>query len=99
MRVQGDRGRSGLLVLVPDAPRREKGYLYRDINITVPSQFTFEGVAPGMYKVFAIESWLYDPYQGAYLNAEFLRRYEEDGVSITVRNADVVNVQLNLLRK
>jgi len=99
VRVQGDRGRSGLLVLVPDVPRREKGYLYRDINITVPSQFTFEGVAPGTYNVFAIESRLYDPYQGASLNAEFLRRYEEDGVSITVRNADVVNVQLNLLRK
>ena len=99
VRVLGDRGRSGLLVLVPDAPRRNIRSLYQDINVTTPTSYTFKGVRPGSYKVFAIESWLYDPYQGAYLNADYLAKYEDLGIPVTVRDGATVNVRLNLVRK
>jgi hypothetical protein len=97
--IDANGRRSGLLVLVPDAPHREIRHLYRDINVSAPTSFEFENVRPGKYKVFAIESWLYEPYQTAYLNADFLANFERDGVAISVRDGETVNVRVTLLRK
>lgn len=88
----------------PIGPRR--GLTMRRILITAvlavlpvhaaSTSYTFEDVRPGSYKVLAIESWLYDPYQGAYLNAAHLTKYEDLGIPVTVRDGGMVNVRLNL---
>ena len=59
----------------------------------------FENVRPGNYKLYALESWLYEPYQNAYLNVEFLSKYAEFGVPVTVKDGETTTVPVTLLAK
>ena len=63
----------------------------RDINVV--DTFEFEHVRPGRYKVFAVESWLYEPYQDAYKNPDFLAKYENLGVPVIVQEGQTSQVQ------
>jgi len=78
------------LVLIPDDSRRENGLLYK----TVLADFPFlvvPGVAPGRYKVFAFQEL---PAGNAEQDAEFMRRYQEFGVTINVAEGQTVDVQV-----
>ena len=97
--VQGDRGRSGLLVLLPDPYQYQSQTVHPSINVTVPMVMPFENVRPGNYKLYALESWLYEPYQNAYLNVEFLSKYAEFGVPVTVKDGETTTVPVTLLAK
>jgi hypothetical protein len=69
---------AGILVtLVPEDSRRENLALYRRA-ITTGGIFSFAGVAPGRYKLFA---WQTLP-DGAEQNAEFMDAYKDNGVDV-----------------
>jgi hypothetical protein len=57
-------------------------------------RFSFEGIAPGEYKVFAFEQ-LQD---SAEQNASFIARYETLGQSVTVRSESTTETRARLLR-
>jgi hypothetical protein len=69
------------VVLVPKRSRRKNVLLYRIANTDQSGHFTLHGIAPGEYKLFAWESIVDD----AYLNAEFLAKYEKTGRDVVVQ--------------
>jgi len=72
---------SARIALVPEAPRRQNLLLYKNATtLGGTGSFTFNGVAPGAYKLFAFESIP----QGAEQNEEFMRPFESRGVNVTV---------------
>jgi protocatechuate 3,4-dioxygenase beta subunit len=79
------------VVLVPSAPRRQTTQLYKEVPTNASGQFTFRGVAPGEYKVFA---WPAIPRGRAYTNEEFISRYEFRGANVTVRAGATATVQV-----
>jgi protocatechuate 3,4-dioxygenase beta subunit len=80
------------VVLVPSVPRRENVQLYERVTANEQGQFSFEGVRPGDYKVFA---WKDLPPGQAEVNPEWLATYESRGQSINVRpGASAVAVQV-----
>ena len=68
-----------MITLVPDESRRENVSLYKRA-VTVDGSFSFAGIAPGRYRVFA---WDRIP-EGAELNAEFMETYRESGTNVVV---------------
>jgi len=70
---------AAIVALIP-ASRRSNHALYYGAKADGTGAFGMRGVAPGEYKIIA---WDSIP-AGAYLNAEFLKKYEESGNSITV---------------
>jgi hypothetical protein len=69
-----------LVVAVPTPSRRRNLTLYKTVQSDAQGHFTMTGIAPGEWKVFAWES----VQAGAYQNAEFMRRFEERGIGVTV---------------
>jgi hypothetical protein len=68
--------------LIPDFPRKQNGLFYKNTTSTATGVFTFNGVAPGTYKLFA---WEKSPGTGGVeQNADFMREYEALGVSVSV---------------
>ena len=57
---------------------------------------TFENIAPGNYKVFAAEKWLYVPYQRAYFTADVLAKYEDLGVPVTIQDGQTSDVRVTM---
>jgi hypothetical protein len=94
--IQGNRERPGLVVLVPDPPGRANRSRYHAVNSTSLMLTTFENVAPGNYKVFVVEKWLFEPYQTAYLNADVLAKYEDVGVPVTVQAGQTSDVRVTM---
>jgi hypothetical protein len=84
-----------LVVLVPAPQHRQNMALYKIAATNAMGRFTMNGVAPGDYKLFAWES---APY-GAYQNAEFIRKYEDRGVPITVLPNAPTDTQIPLIPK
>jgi len=68
------------VTLVPEMPRRGNFTLYREQTCAADGRFTFFGLPPGNYKVFAWQAVA----AGASQNPIFLRRYEDRGVSVVV---------------
>lgn len=69
------------VVLVPDAPRRENALLYKRVVADEEGRYSFRGVAPGGYKVFA---WSELPMGQAEESPRFLGRYEIYGQGVSV---------------
>jgi hypothetical protein len=79
------------VALVPSTPRRQATQLYKQVLTDASGQFSFRGVAPGEYKVFAWPVMLRDT---AHKNEEFLSRYEFRGVSVRVSAGATATVQV-----
>jgi hypothetical protein len=81
---------SGIKVtLLPDPPRRQNLMLYRNEEI-VPGKngtFSFTGIAPGTYKIFAWESLP----SGAEQNEEFMSPFEIRGTRVTITSDQSVS--------
>jgi uncharacterized protein (DUF2141 family) len=84
-----------LVVLVPAPQHRQNMALYKIAASNAMGRFTMNGVAPGDYKLFAWES----APNGAYQNAEFIRKYEDRGVPITVLPNAPTDTQIPLIPK
>ena len=89
--------RSGIetarVVLVPESSRRKNVLLYQVTNPDAAGHFTFTGVAPGQYKIFAWESVPINAWE----NAEFMAPFEGLGRPISIAGGDVANITVDLI--
>jgi hypothetical protein len=81
-----------VVALVPDAPRRGRLDLYKNVFTDGAGRFRITNVAPGSYKVFA---WT-DAEDGAWQNPQFIGRYEEAGKPIRVEESANETVEVRL---
>jgi hypothetical protein len=82
----GSRSRHSV-ILVPDTPRRENRALYKFVSTDEEGEFTFLGVAPGRYKIFAFDGVSADGRE----NPDLIRTYEQRGVPVAARAGIVVH--------
>jgi len=88
------------VVLVPDAPRRENFLLYKRQDVgsspSDPSQFrfSFAGVAPGNYKVIAVDMLR----RGSETDPDVFGRYESRAIEVTVMPGITRDIQVPLIR-
>jgi hypothetical protein len=68
------------VVLVPDAPRRQRADLYKVVNSDASGKFQFQGIEPGGYKLFAWE----DVVAGAWHDSDFMQPHENRARAIRV---------------
>ncbi len=78
------------VVLVPLASRRANRMLYRTAVSDRTGHFTIGGIIPGDYKVFAWES----VPPGAYYNAGFLAKHEDQGRPVIVSPGALINLTM-----
>lgn len=74
---------NAVIVLVPPASRRQNPVLYKNVRSSNDGSFTITAVPPGEYKLFAWHSVFSVPAT-AYMNAEFMSKYEARGQSVSV---------------
>ena len=56
-------------------------------------RFSLTGIPPGEYKLFAWQAVELEAYQ----DPDFLRLYEDQGVTVTVQERGILSVQLSLI--
>jgi hypothetical protein len=81
------------VVAVPDEPRRTQSRFYKEDHTDQYGRFTIKGVAPGGYKLFAWE----DVEDGAYLDPEFIKKFEALGEAIAIRENSRESAPLKLI--
>jgi hypothetical protein len=81
------------ITLVPDPTRRHRPDQYRDATAGKDGRFAIEGIPPGEYKIFAWESI----EKNAWINADFMRSYEELGAAVTIGANAKVPAQLRAI--
>lgn len=79
-------------MIVPDKERRNRFDLFSPIGVTPTGRFTLDGIPPGDYKVFA---WAHVE-DGAWFDPEFMRVYEDRGVSVHIDEAGVYPIEIPL---
>ena len=85
---------SGAIVaLIPQPPHRFVQTYYRSSVVGSTGEFTFKGLAPGVYQLYAWESVL----DTAWLNPDFISTYEGQGRTITIGAGDNVNTRVRLI--
>jgi hypothetical protein len=67
-------------VVVPNAPRRRRGDLYKYVATDDSGNFQLTGLAPGDYKLFAWER----VEEGAWQDPEFIRLFEDSGSPVRI---------------
>ena len=84
---------SGVTVgLVPESTRLENRALYATATTDTSGRFTFRGVAPGDYRLFALES----APPSAYQNLGFIRKHENRGRPVHVTQGSTVSAELTI---
>jgi hypothetical protein len=73
---------TSFVFLIPDASRKQNPLLYKTARPNPSGSFQVNGVAPGDYLLLAFDN---RPPEGAMENAEFIARYEQRGVRLTLR--------------
>jgi hypothetical protein len=81
------------VALIPNGPRRENPMLFKRATTNADGQITLMGIAPGEYKLFA---WDNIP-NGAELNADFMKDYEDRGTPVTITAGKSLEVVLPLI--
>ena len=90
---RGSAYQGAMVTLVPDDPRRLRTELYFSTPTDQYGRFNFATVPPGGYKVFA---WEEIP-NGAYMDPEYIRRFEERGRPVKVDPAAAVDSQVPVI--
>ena len=84
-----------MVVLVPGISRRSNTAFYKTVRTDGAGAFTFRGVVPGEYKVFAWESI---PH-GAYHSPDFIASFEDRGAPVKAQPGETVdNVSVRLIQ-
>jgi Carboxypeptidase regulatory-like domain len=93
--VKEDKSFSGAtVVLIPDDPAmRKNSRWYNQTTTDQYGNFSLHGVRPGDYKIFAWEK--IEP--GAYEDPTFLKRDEDHGKSVEIKEGGQINLQLSLI--
>jgi hypothetical protein len=81
------------VVLLPELPRRQNFALYQHVVTAENGRFSFTGIPPGDYKLFAWASLT----AGAWGNALFLQRFESRGTPLTITEGTVQTVPLTVI--
>lgn len=81
------------VVLIPDLRLRRRHDLYHSSAAGSGGRFQIQGVAPGSYKLFAFDQI----ENGAWLDPEFIRNFEDRGVSVEVRSGGDVTVEVTVI--
>jgi hypothetical protein len=81
------------VVLVPALNRRQNPALYKTASTSTQGTFSIRAIPPGIYKLFAFERIP----AGAHLNTDFMKAYEDRGVSITVSAGAVLSQAVTLI--
>ena len=82
-----------VVVLVPPPARRQNSALYQSTRCDENGFFTFTGVAPGDYKIFAWETVLLS----AWLNAEFISKVEDQGRGLSVKEKNIFGLKIQAI--
>lgn len=94
-RPTGQFTAGGIVTLVPEDDRRENLALYKRAIVKGDGAFSFSGVPPGRYKLFA---WDRIP-DGAEQNAEFMEEFLDSGTEIVAVAGKTSSVELRLTSK
>ena len=81
------------VVLVPDQRLRERSDLFRSGTTDQMGKFTLRGIRPGEYKLFAWD----DVEPGSWHDPDFLRSYEQKGISVKVSEGGTQTKEVKLL--
>src|SRR5262249_28569980 len=81
------------VVLVPNAPRRERGDLYKFDSTDDSGAYELRGIAPGEYKIFAWER----VEEGAWQDPQFIKLYEDRGTPLRVEENRRVNSDIKMI--
>ena len=83
-----------MVVLVPqEKERRDREAFYRMAATDSAGQFTFKGVIPGEYRVYAWEEAEY----GAWMDPDFVKPVESRGEAVSIAEGGRQAVQVNLI--
>ena len=82
------------VVVVPDAEGNQRSDLLRRVNADQNGSFSLAGIAPGRYRVFALES-VED--LGVFLDPRFRRRLGDLGQRLQVDEKGMVRLELKLI--
>lgn len=94
--VKDDSGNAvseSLVALVPDVTRRQLKYLFKETRADKNGVFSFHGVQPGEYKVFAwrnIESWSYE-------DPSVLMPYESKGEVVSLEEGGRMTFEVRVI--
>jgi len=83
------------VVLVPSGERRSQPRYYRHAVADRQGKFVMQGLVPGEYKVFAFQ----EIERGALMDPDFLAEYESGGKDVTVKEGDVVSLQVDVISR
>jgi hypothetical protein len=83
-----------VVALVPEARRMDNRTLYATATADASGRFTFRGVAPGDYQVFAWDSTPPNAYQ----STSFLRKYDGRGRPVRVAQQATVTAEIPVIR-
>jgi hypothetical protein len=83
------------IVLVPSGERRAQPHYYKQMSSDRQGKFVMQSVVPGDYKIFAFE----ELERGAFMDPEFLAAYEGSGKDVTVKEGDVLSVQVDVISR
>jgi hypothetical protein len=81
------------VVLVPAAQRRQNPSLYKVANSDPQGNVLLTNLAPGQYKLFALDN----VSVGAWMNAEFIAKVEGRGTSVTINAGSRQSAQAKLI--
>jgi hypothetical protein len=87
---------NALIVLIPESSRRQNVALYKNVRTGTDGAFTITAVPPGEYKLFAWRSVFSVPAT-AYMNADFLSKYESRGQPLSIGAGGSPAVELTLI--
>jgi protocatechuate 3,4-dioxygenase beta subunit len=78
------------VVLVPDTSRRDQYWLFRQTAADANGSFSFTGVSPGQYSVFAFR----DVEEGVWFSPDFLRPLEGKGTPVKLAEGAAESIQV-----
>jgi hypothetical protein len=81
------------VVLVPSMALRQNLQLYKRATSNANGEFSFRGIAPGEYKLFA---WPSPPPGQAEENAQYLAPFESRGTTVNVMTGGPTTAQVTV---
>ena len=86
----GQKLGDAIVALIPDAPLRSSGLLYRSAVTDSQGNFELRGIAPGAYHLFAWQ----ELNGAAYHNADFIKEFDERGLAVHIEGETSLTVNI-----